>query len=69
MKPVSPYLTVQESSDYLRCPSIKAFYMRRYRLRIKAYRFGGTLYFKQCDLDAALDEERPARPQLIRGQR
>lgn len=62
MKVESPYLTAAEACAYLRCPSMRAFYQRRYRLGIKARRLGGTLLFKQCDLDAAFEEERPARP-------
>lgn len=61
MKPASPYLTAKEASEYLRCPSIRAFYQFRYRRQLKAYRRGGTLLFKQADLDAALEQERPAK--------
>lgn len=64
MKVESPYLTKEEACAYLRCKNMRAFYTRRYRLKIKAYRLGGTLMFKQCDLDAAFEEERPARPAL-----
>lgn len=64
MKVESPYLTVEEARDYCRCKTTRAFYARRYRLKIKAHRFGGTLMFKQCDLDAAFEQERPARGQL-----
>lgn len=62
MKAESPYLTAKEASEYLRCPSMRAFYQRRYRLRIPASRLGGSLFFKQSDLDAAFEKERPARP-------
>lgn len=64
MKVESPYLTVQEASDYLRCKTLRAFYMFRYRRELRAYRRGGLLLFKQADLDAALEQERPARPRL-----
>lgn len=64
MKVESPYLTKEEACEYLRCPSIRAFYMFRYRRQLRAYRRGNVLLFKQADLDAALDQERPARPAL-----
>lgn len=63
MKVESPYLTVKEAADYMKCTR-RAFYMRRYRHRIPAYRLGGTLHFKQADLDAAFEKERPARPAI-----
>jgi excisionase family DNA binding protein len=64
MKIASPYLTKEEACDYLRCPSLRAFYMFRYRRQLRAYRRGNVLLFKQADLDAALDMERPARAAL-----
>lgn len=66
MKVESPYLTFEEAREYLRFPSKRAFYLWRYRHRqqLRAYRRGGMLLFKQADLDAALEQERPARPAL-----
>ena len=57
MKPVSPYLTAAEACAYLRCPTMNAFYSYRHRARLKAYRRGGKLLFKQTDLDASLEAE------------
>jgi hypothetical protein len=57
----SPYLTAEEARVYLRIPSMKAFYMHRYRSKLKAYRRGGKLLFKQADLDNSLYEEKPLR--------
>ena len=65
MKPVSPYLTAQEACDYLRCPSMSAFYTYKHRAQLKAYRRGGKLLFKQADLDASLDVERPAKARKV----
>jgi len=61
MTPASPYLTAKEACDYLRCPSMGAFYVFRHRRALRAYRRGGKLLFKQSDLDASLEQERPAR--------
>jgi hypothetical protein len=61
MKPASPYLTAAEAAEYLKFPTRHAFYCWRSRVQVKAYRRGGTLLFKQTDLDAALYEEKPAR--------
>jgi hypothetical protein len=61
MKPASPYLTAKEACEYLRIPTMNAFYSYRYKVRLKAFRRGGKLLFKQSDLDASLEEERPAR--------
>jgi len=66
MKPASPYLTAQEACDYLRCPNMRAFYMFRYRRHLRAHRRGSVLLFTQADLDAALEQERPAKPTLVR---
>lgn len=63
MKPSSPYLTAAEAADYLRFPSVRAFYVWRDRhpRALLAHRRGGTLLFKQSDLDHALDVERPSK--------
>lgn len=63
MKPASPYYTAVEAAEYLKFPSVRAFYEYRYSHRLKAYKRGATLLFKQADLDATLEEER--RPKLI----
>lgn len=66
MKVTSPYLTVQEAFVYLRFPTAAAFYRwrSRHRPQLRGYRRGGMWLFKQADLDAALEQERPARPAL-----
>lgn len=66
MKVESPYLTLKAAAEYLQFPSTRAFYLWRYRHpgQLRAYRRGGVLLFKQADLDAALEQERPARGQL-----
>lgn len=64
MKPVSPYFTSKEACEYLRCGTMAAFYKFRYKVELRAYRRGGLLLFKQADLDAALEQERPARPHI-----
>lgn len=66
MKVESPYLTAADAAAYLQFPSTRAFYEWRYRhpRQLRAYRRGGVLLFKQADLDAALEQERPARPAL-----
>lgn len=63
MKPASPYLTAKEAAEYMRFPSVRAFYKFRERHpdALRTHRRGGTLLFKQADLDAALDVERPAK--------
>jgi hypothetical protein len=58
----SPFLTAAEAADFLgftkTAPTnpVKAFHNWRYRHagRVKTYRRGGTVLFKQCDLEAAL---------------
>ena len=65
MKPASPYLTTREAAEYLKFPSVNAFYAFRYRTKLRAYRRGGSLLFKQSDLDAALYEE--PGPRVNRG--
>jgi hypothetical protein len=63
----SPYLTTAEAALYLNfkkkdgSANVTAFYTFRHRRKVKAFRRGGSLLFKIRDLDAALDEERPAR--------
>jgi hypothetical protein len=59
MKPASPYLTADEAREYLRIPTMNAFYVYRHRTELRAYRRGGKLLFKQADLDNSLDVERP----------
>ena len=59
MKPASPYLTAKEACEHLRLPSMSAFYTYRHRTKLKAHRRGRTLLFKQSDLDASLEVERP----------
>ena len=67
MTPVSPYLTAAEAATYLRIvkadgtPNVGAFYTFRYRSKLKAFRRGGKLLFRQRDLDAVLEEERPTK--------
>jgi len=65
MKPASPYLTAAEACAYLRCPSMSAFYTYRHRAKLRGYRRGGKLLFKQADLDASLEAE-PVRANLRR---
>lgn len=70
MKVESPYLTVEEAADYLRCKTVNAFYCFRYQRKKKGYPVighwrGGVLLFRQIDLDRAMEPERvskPARP-------
>lgn len=57
MKPTSPYLTAREACEYLRLPSMNAFYVYRYRAKLRAHRRGGSLLFTQADLDASLERE------------
>ena len=64
MKTTSPYLTSGEAAEYLRFPNIKAFRTflwrrRKYGHPVPTYRRGATLLFKQSELDASLDFERP----------
>lgn len=71
MKPASPYLTTQEAADYLRCPTVKQFYDLRYRLKkagtpLQGYRRGGRKFFKQVDLDRAMEQEPAGALQLAR---
>lgn len=61
---VSPYRTADEACAYLGCTSLLAFQELRCQYDIVAYRIGRTRLFKQADLDAALEQERPARPAL-----
>lgn len=67
MKPASPYFTADEARAYLRIPTMNAFYIYRSRLKLKGYRRGGKLLFKQSDLDASLYEERPERLRKVAG--
>jgi hypothetical protein len=67
MKPASPYLTAPEAAAYLKFPTVHAFYCHRSRTKLKAYRRGGKLLFKQSDLDASLYEERPERLRRVVG--
>jgi hypothetical protein len=66
----SPYLTAAEAAAYLKFPNVRAFYKFRARHELKTYRRGGTLLFKQADLDHVLDVDAPthrlARPSLVR---
>lgn len=62
MKAASPYLTADEAADHLgftkTAPTnpVKAFHAWRYRHagRLKAYRRGTRVLFKQHELDAAI---------------
>lgn len=63
MKPASPYLTAVEAKEYLRIPTMNAFYVYRHRRQLRSFRRGGKLLFKQSDLDASLDAE-PIRRHL-----
>lgn len=71
MKPASPYLTTKEAAEYLRCPSVKAFYDLRYRLKkagtpLRGYIRGRTKFFKQVDLDRAVEPEPLSALQLVK---
>lgn len=64
MKAASPYLTAAEAAEYLRFPTLAAFRTFLWRCRkdghsVPTYRRRGTLLFKQTDLDATLDVEKP----------
>lgn len=61
MKAPSPYLDANEAAAYLKFPTRNAFYVYRHRTKLKAHRRGGKLLFKQSDLDASLEEERPLK--------
>lgn len=72
MKPASPYLTAAEAAAYLRFPTPSAFRTYLWRRRkdgnpIPTYRRCGALLFKQTELDAALDVERPRRLRKVVG--
>lgn len=56
MKAPSPFLTVEEARDFLRFKTTGAFHSWRWRhaRKLKTYRRGNTLLFKQSDLEAAL---------------
>lgn len=66
MKPVSPFLTSPEAAEYLRFPSMGAFRTFLWQRRkdgnpVPTFRRRGKLLFKQVDLDATLDVERPTK--------
>jgi hypothetical protein len=44
----------EEAAEYLRLPSVEALYQRRARGQVKGHKFGGSLYFRRRDLDAAM---------------
>lgn len=58
----SPYLTAQETADYLRFPSLRAFYafLARHAGSLPHVRRGRVLLFDQRDLDAWVRD--PAAP-------
>jgi hypothetical protein len=54
-----PWLTALESTAYVRCASVKAFYEWRRRHFIVARHKGRHLLFDRRDLDRALNAKRP----------
>jgi excisionase family DNA binding protein len=52
---VSPYLTVDEAADYLRCPKKRIYSIKA---DIPHLREGKRILFRRSDLDAFLDENR-----------
>lgn len=50
----SVWLSAAEAAAYLRCPSVRAFYMWRKRHGIEARHRGARLLFARADLDRAI---------------
>lgn len=50
----SPWLTAKEAADYVRAPSVKAFYEWKRRHGVASARYGSRLRFLRSDLDLAL---------------
>ncbi len=56
-----PWMTAQEAADYVRAPTVKAFYEWRKRHGVACALYGRQLRFTRADLDHAIGASRTKR--------